>query len=83
MLEQGKATLILRVTPALANDAEGIDEVLDLDILVRNVRVNRDDGNPTGGWSSDSPDGVKGTALERTGTSMSTDQTDPDEVVED
>jgi hypothetical protein len=83
MLEQGKATLILRVTPALANDAEGIDEVLDLDILVRNVQVNRDDGNATAGWSSDSPDGVKGTALERSGTRMSTDQTDPNEDVED
>lgn len=83
MLGQGKATLILRVTPELANDAEGIDEVLDLDILVRDVQVKRDDGNAIAGWSSASPDGVKGTALERTGTSMSTDQTNPDEVVED
>lgn len=70
MLEQGKATIIFRVTPALANQTEGVDEVLDLDILFRHVQVKRDDGNPTGGWSSASPDGVKGTALEREGVVM-------------
>ena len=71
MLKQGKATLILRVTPELANDVAGIDEVLDLDILVRDVGVEPSSGDSISIWSSVSPDGVKGTALEREGVVLS------------
>ncbi len=78
MLEQGKATLILRVTPELANDVAGSGGMLDLDILVRDVGVEPQSGDSISSWSSVSPDGVKGTALEREGVVLSDEDSKTD-----